>query len=157
VEFGTGRDRLSLELQPARWALRLIPQDGARSLSALCVVRSARGEWLAGRRAAWLASWAGRWMLGAGGSVEVEENPTETLGRELQEEWSVEPERMQIEALVQLPSMVMLVGQAWLSEGASVVPDHEHDEFAWWPAEVGQWPKEAEEPLRRMGALLSGE
>ena len=157
VEFGTDRDRLSLELQPARWALRLIPQDGARSLSALCVVRSADGEWLAGRRAAWLASWAGRWMLGAGGSVEVQENPTETLGRELQEEWSVEPERTRIEALVQLPSMVLLVGQAWLTEGASVVPDHEHDEFAWWPAEVGQWPEEAEEPLRRMGALLSGE
>jgi ADP-ribose pyrophosphatase YjhB (NUDIX family) len=96
-------------------------------------------------------------MLGAGGSVEVQENPTETLGRELQEEWSVEPARMRIEALVQLPSMVMLVGQAWLSEGASVVPDHEHDEFAWWPADVGQWPEEAEEPLRRMGALLSGE
>ncbi len=29
----------------------------------------------------------------------------------------------------------MFVGQAWLAEGAdaAVTPDHEHDEFAWWP------------------------
>ena len=41
----------------------------------------------------WVASWAGRWALGAGGAVEVGEDPTETLTRELAEEWSVEPER----------------------------------------------------------------
>ena len=34
-------------------------------------------------------------------------------------------------------------------------PDHEHDEFAWWPADVKQWPAEADQPLRRMGTLLS--
>jgi hypothetical protein len=89
--------------------------------------------------------------------VEVDENPTETLSRELLEEWSVEAERMRIEALVQLPSgMVLLVGQAWLSRGATVAPDREHDEFAWWPARVGDWPEEAHEALRRMGALLAG-
>ena len=154
--YAAVQDRLRLELQPARWALRLIPQDAARSLSVLCVVRAADGRWLAGRRAAWLASWAGRWALGAGGSVEVDENPTHTMGRELREEWSVEAERMRIEALVLLPSeVVLLVGQAWLGAGASVTPDHEHDEFAWWPAEIDQWPPEADEPLRRMGSLLS--
>jgi ADP-ribose pyrophosphatase YjhB (NUDIX family) len=154
--YDAQENRLRLELQPARWALRLISRDAAMSLSVLCVVRSADGRWLAGRRADWLASWAGRWALGAGGSVEVDENPTITMGRELREEWSVEASRMNVEALVQLPSeVVLLVGQAWLPEDATVTPDHEHDEFAWWPAEVGRWPDEADEPLRRMGALLS--
>jgi hypothetical protein len=35
------------------------------------------------------------------------------------------------------------------------VPDHEHDEFAWWPADIERWPAEADEPLRRMAGLLS--
>jgi ADP-ribose pyrophosphatase YjhB (NUDIX family) len=157
VDFESLSNGLRLELQPARWALRLLPEGAARSLSILCLVRRADGSWLAGRRAAWLASWPGRWALGAGGSVEVDENPAEAMRRELQEEWSVAPERLVVEALVQLPSeLVLLVGQAWLSDGATVSPDHEHDEFAWWPADVAGWPEEADEPLRRMGALLSG-
>ena len=157
VDFRTSPGRLSLELQPVRWALRLIPAGAAQSLSVLCMVRDADGRWLAGRRAAWLASWAGRWALGAGGSVEVEENPAETLGRELREEWSVVPERMRIEALLLLPSeMVLLIGQAWLPDGATVTPDHEHDEFAWWPPDPSRWPAEADAPLRRLGELVSG-
>ncbi len=156
VSFQAENGKLALELQPIRWALRLLPDDAGRSISALCIVRSADGSWLAGRRAAWLASWAGRWALGAGGAVEVDENPADTLGRELQEEWSVDPERLSIEALIQSPTgMVLLVGQAWLPEGASVTPDPEHDKFAWWPADPGQWPAEADEPLRRIGALLA--
>ncbi len=155
--FQTEGDRLVLELQPARWALRLIAENAAQSLSVLCIVRAADGRWLAGRRAAWLASWASRWALGAGGSVEVDENPSETMLRELDEEWSVGVERLQIEALVSLPSgVVLLVGQAWLPDGAVVKPDHEHDDFAWWPAAVDDWPDEADEPLRRMGFLLAG-
>jgi len=156
ADFKAEPGLLCLELQPIRWALRLVRENAAQSLSVLCLVRAADGSWLAGRRAAWLASWAGRWALGAGGSVEVDENPAGTMRRELHEEWSVEPERLSIEALVLLPSeMVLLVGQAWLPGGATVAPDHEHDEFAWWPADVEQWPAEADEPLRRMGALLS--
>lgn len=156
ADFRVEPQRLCLELQPMRWAVRLA-SDAAWSLSVLCLVRAADGSWLAGHRADWLASWAGRWALGAGGSVEVDENPTHTMARELLEEWSVRPERMRIEALVQLPSeMVLLVGQAWLPDGATVAPDHEHDEFAWWPPDVDQWPQEADEPLRRMGALLAG-
>ena len=148
--------RLALELQPVRWALRLNPHDAVQSMSVLCVVRAADGRWLAGRRAAWLASWAGRWALGAGGSVEVDENPAGTLRRELREEWSVEPERMTVEALLRLPSdVVMLVGLAWLPDGAAVTPDEEHDEFAWWPADVDRWPPEADEPLRRVAAMLT--
>ncbi len=154
--YRVDRSGLQLELQPARWALRLNSQDAAQSLSALCLVRAADGRWLAGRRAAWLASWSERWALGAGGSVEVQENPADTMGRELQEEWSVVPHRLRVEALVRLPSrVVLLVGLAWLPEGASVTPDQEHDEYAWWPADIDRWPAEADEPLRRMATLLS--
>ncbi len=99
VAFEQTTDGLALELQPIRWALRLLGDDAGASISALCVVRDADGNWLAGRRAAWVASWAGRWALGAGGSVEVDENPAQTLLRELDEEWSVTPERLRIEAL----------------------------------------------------------
>jgi 8-oxo-dGTP diphosphatase len=151
----TGDGRLVLELQPIRWALRLVPGDGADSLSALCVTRDSAGRWLAGRRAAWLSSWAGQWALGAGGAVDPDENPVDTLVRELDEEWSVRPERVTAEALVALPQrMAMFVGLAWLPEGAEVVPDHEHDAYAWWPADPARWPEEAHPQLRRMASLL---
>jgi 8-oxo-dGTP diphosphatase len=153
-------DGLAMELQPQRWALRLLPDNASQSVAALCVTRSADGRWLAGRRAGWVASWAGRWALGAGGSVDLGENPADTLVRELAEEWSVTPERVRGEALVQLPHrLVMFVGQAWLAEGvdAEVRPDAEHDEFAWWPREVERWPAEAEAPLRLMARWLSAE
>jgi 8-oxo-dGTP pyrophosphatase MutT (NUDIX family) len=122
----------------------------------LCVTRDSEGRWLAGRRAGWVATWPGRWALGAGGSVEVGEHPVETLARELEEEWAVTPERLDVEALVALPSgMVMLVGQAWLREGAEVARDAEHDAHAWWPPEPGAWPDEADPVLRRMAGLLA--
>jgi len=156
VGYQDSAGRLELDLQPVRWALRLVPGDACASLAALCVTRSADGAWLAGRRAPWLSSWAGRWALGAGGAVDVGENPAHTLVRELREEWSVEPERVTAEALVALPhSLVLFVGMAWLAEGAEVTPDDEHDEFAWWPPDVERWPPEADEALRRMGSLLS--
>jgi 8-oxo-dGTP diphosphatase len=150
-----GDGALELDLQPTRWALRLVEGDASASLAALCVIRDAEGRWLAGRRAAWLSSWPGRWALGAGGAVDVGESPTETLVRELAEEWSVAPERVRAEALVRLPhQLVMFVGQAWLPAGAEVTPDHEHDAHTWWPADVRAWPAEADEPLRRMATLL---
>jgi 8-oxo-dGTP pyrophosphatase MutT (NUDIX family) len=149
--------RLQLDCEPVRWALRLLPgAGGADSLSALCVVRDADGRWLAGRRAAWLATWACRWALGAAGSVEVDENPAATLARELSEEWSVTAERLTVEALIRLPTRItMLVGQAWLGAGAQVTPDAEHDEYEWWPADPGLWPAHADEPLRLTAALLT--
>jgi 8-oxo-dGTP diphosphatase len=151
-----GDGGLELELQPLRWALRLVPGDASESMAALCVTRSADGRWLAGRRAPWVASWAGRWALGAGGAVDLAENPADTLVRELQEEWSVAPQRVRAEALVRLPQgLVMFVGQAWLPAGAEVVPDHEHDAFAWWPAAIDEWPPEAGDGLRRMARWLS--
>ena len=120
------------------------------------MTRSADGHWLAGRRAPWLASWAGRWALGAGGAVDLGENPADTLVRELREEWSVAPERVQAEALVMLPHrLVMFVGQAWLPAGAEVSPDHEHDAFAWWPAEIGGGQPRPTRRLPRMARWLS--
>jgi 8-oxo-dGTP diphosphatase len=148
--------QLCLDLQPVRWALRLVEGDASLSVAALCVTRDAEGRWLAGRRAEWLSSWPGRWALGAGGAVDVGESPVRTLERELSEEWSVVPERLRGEALVRLPHrLVMFVGQAWLAPGAEVTPDHEHDAYAWWPSAVDEWPSEADEPLRRVGRLLA--
>jgi 8-oxo-dGTP diphosphatase len=155
-DFSVRDGRLHLDCEPIRWALRLLEGDAMQSLSALCVVRAADGSWLAGRRAAWLATWAQRWALGAAGSVEVGENPADTLTRELAEEWSVTADRVSVEALVKLPSgLVSLVGVAWLAVGAEVTPDPEHDEFDWWPAEVSRWPAHADDPLRQIAGLLS--
>jgi 8-oxo-dGTP diphosphatase len=147
-------DRLALELQPSRWALRLVEGDACESLTALCVVRSGDGRWLAGRRATWVSTWAGRWALGAGGAVDLGESPALTLSRELREEWGLEPERLRVEALVALANgMTMVVGLATVADDAVPVPDAEHDEWAWWPSDVEHWPAESRE-LRRMGRLL---
>jgi 8-oxo-dGTP diphosphatase len=157
VGFEQTPDGLRLELQPIRWALRLVEGDASASMAALCVTRDAAGRWLAGRRSAWLSSWPGRWTLGAGGSVDVGESPAETLARELQEEWAIVPERVCAEALVRLPQqMVMLIGQAWLAPGVEeqLEMDPEHDAHAWWPADPADWPAEADEPLRRVAGLL---
>lgn len=148
--------RLWLELQPARWALRLVEEDAHDSLTALCVVRREDGHWLAGRRASWLATWARRWALGAGGAVEVGESPVDTLARELEEEWQLRPAgEVAVEALVRLPTGVaMLVGQVTVPGDAVPVPDSEHDEYAWWPPDPEAWPPEADWRVRRMGSLL---
>ena len=155
VNVQTSPESLSLSLQPARWSLRL-GGDALDSISALCVVRDAEGRWLAGRRAAWVATWAERWALGAGGSVEVGEHPAKTLARELEEEWSVVPERLTAEGLIRIPSgLVLFVGMATLAPGAAVEMDHEHDSFAWWPQDPADWPEEADTPLRAMAGMLA--
>ena len=158
VSFSHDQHGLELELQPQRWALRLIEADAAHSVAALCVTRSADGRWLAGRRAPWVASWAGRWALGAGGAVDLGENPAQTLVRELREEWGVAPERVRGEALLKLPhGLVMFVGQAWLAEGAEqeVKPDEEHDAFEWWSHDIDRWPPQAGATLPRMASWLA--
>jgi hypothetical protein len=61
-----------------------------------------------------------------------------------------------VEALVSLPDgLAMVVGLARVAGGAEPVADHEHDEFAWWPAEIERWPAEADSRLRRMAAFLA--
>ncbi|HEX2103697.1 MAG TPA: NUDIX hydrolase [Solirubrobacteraceae bacterium] len=155
VDFEQDSERLVVQLQPVRWALRLVEGDASRSVAALLLTRDSKGRWLAGRRAPWLASWAGRWALGAGGAVDVGESPVQALARELREEWSVDAERLQVEGLVRLPhNLVMFVGSAWLADGAEVTPDAEHDEYAWWPPDVRDWPEEAGDELRAIPRLL---
>jgi 8-oxo-dGTP diphosphatase len=150
-----GADHLRLELQPVRWALRLL-EDASDSLTALCVVRSEDGRWLAGRRADWVSSWAGRWALGAGGAVDLGESPAETLTRELQEEWRLRPDDLSVEALVTLPNgLNMLVGLATVPNDCEPVPDAEHDDWTWWPAHTGDWPPEADDRLKLMAELLA--
>jgi 8-oxo-dGTP diphosphatase len=145
---------LVLVLQRMRWALRLV--DGASgALSVLCVVRDPAGRWLAGRRAGWVATWAGMWALGAGGAVDAGEDPAGALGRELREEWGVVPERLDVEALIATPNdMTLLVGQAWLGAGAELRRDHEHDAHEWWPADTADWPEYAHPQLRVLALLL---
>jgi len=156
ADFAHDDDGLRLELQPARWSLRLVGSRATRSVSVLCAVRDADGRWLAGRRAPWLATWTGRWTLGAAGAVEVGEQPVEAMVRELDEEWSVVPQRLSVEALAETPNgLVFVVGMAWLAAGVEAVPDDEHDAHAWWPADVELWPAEADEIVRRMAALLA--
>ncbi|MDQ8047171.1 MAG: NUDIX domain-containing protein [Solirubrobacteraceae bacterium] len=158
VDLTTSGDDVVIEMQPTRWALRLVDGDNGGAVSSLCIVRRADGAWLAGRRALWVSTWAGRWALGAGGAVEVGENPAETLARELLEEWSLVPERLTVRAVVRNPSsMVLVVGVAWIAEGADadLVMDEEHDAHAWWPADPAEWPDEADEPLRQMAELLA--
>jgi 8-oxo-dGTP diphosphatase len=154
VGFEADGERLRLELQPVRWALRLL-DDASDSLTALCVVRSEDGRWLAGRRAGWVSTWANRWALGAGGAVDLGESPADTLSRELQEEWQLEPHDLSVEALLALPGgMNMLVGLATVADRCEPVPDAEHDEWTWWPADIDRWPAEADERLKLMAALL---
>jgi 8-oxo-dGTP diphosphatase len=157
ADYEASPERLALSMQPARWALRLLDEGGeAQALTALCVVRDEEGRWLAGRRAAWLATWANKWALGAGGAVEVGESPALTLARELDEEWQLTPTDLSVEALVYLPSgLIALVGLAVVPSGVEPVPDAEHDEFAWWPADVDRWPDDADERLRAMAAGLA--
>jgi 8-oxo-dGTP diphosphatase len=153
--YSATTDGLKLELQEMRWALRLLREDASGALSVLCVVRDAEGRWLAGRRAEWVATWAGMWALGAGGAVDAGEDPADTLARELREEWSVEPARLDVEALIAVPGgMTMLIGQAWLEPGVEVTRDHEHDDHAWWSADPREWPDYAHPQLRRLATLL---
>jgi hypothetical protein len=74
------------------------------------------------------------------------------------EEWSLAPARLTAEALVRLPTgLVMLVGLAHLAAGAhaELARDPEHDAHAWWPPDPAHWPAEAGQPLRRMATLLA--
>ena len=147
---------LTLEIQPIRWAMRLNARDAALSMAALCVTRAANGRWLAGvGRPGCRPGRAGSGARSRG-AVDPGENPANTLVRELEEEWSVAPERIAARVLVCLPHrLVMFVGLAWLPDGAEVVPDDEHDAHAWWPAAVDDWPAEADANLRRMAASLA--
>jgi hypothetical protein len=48
----------------------------------------------------------------------------------------------------------MLVGLATVPDGCEPVPDAEHDDWTWWPADISAWPAEADDRLKLMAALL---
>ena len=111
------------DARPAARALGAAPRRRrrVRSMAALCVARSADGRWLAGRRAAWLSSWAGRWALGAGGAVDVGESPADTLAASCTRSGRSRPSASASRrSCACRHGLVMLVGMAWLPEGAEV-------------------------------------
>src|SRR3954468_2083514 len=55
---------LVVDLQPVRWALRLVEGDASCSVASTCLTRDSDGRWLAGRRAPWLSSGGGRGRAG---------------------------------------------------------------------------------------------
>ena len=127
--------RLELELQPMRWSLRLVREDASR-LARRAVRDARRRRPLAGRPARDVGRLVGR---AAGRSAPAARSRSARTrwrrsARELEEEWSVTPERLTVEALVSLPNrLAMLIGLAWLPDGAEVTRDAEHDAHAWWP------------------------
>ena len=120
---------------------------------------TADGRWLAGRRAPWLSSWAGRWALGAGGAVDVGESPVAHARRAS----STRSGRSRPSACAARRScacphrLVMFVGQAWLPEGAEVTPDHEHDAYAWWPADDRRLARRGRRAAAAHGRPAGGE
>ncbi len=155
---GTGGE-LIMELQPARWSLRLVESDACRSVAALCAVRDSDGRWLAGRRATWLASWPGRWALGAGGAVDGRREPgRHALARAARRSGRWTPEQVRGEALVLLPHAhgdVHRAGVAARRERRSRATPSTTSTHGGRPTST-DWPDEADEPLRRMARLLDG-
>lgn len=151
-----GDGTLALELQPVRWSLRLVPGGASQSLYVHCLVRDGAGRWLAGRRSAWLAILPGEWHLGAAGSVGVDEDPVDTLRRELAEEWSFAAAALDVVAIVGEPSgQTALIGLARVPDGAQPRLNDEHDDWAWWPADPADWPAVASAGLRELATLVA--
>ena len=143
---------LELELQPMRWALRLVATTPAASLAALCVraTPTAAGWPGAARRGSRPGPAAGR-SAPAARSRSARTRPRRSRASCTRSGRS-RPSALAVEALVALPNrLVMLVGQAWLARGRrGRRRDHEHDEHAWWPRRLDAWPEEADPALRRM-------
>ena len=159
VDYREDDDGIAIELQPLRWALRLVPDDASHSLAALCVTRSADGRWLAGRRAPWVSSWAGRWALGAGGAVDLGESPADTLVRELREEWAVvagaRPRRGAAAAAAPARD-VRRARRGWPRARSSRAPPTTSTTHSrGGRARSTTWPAEAGEALPRMARWLS--
>ena len=146
--------RLELELQPVRWSLRLVEGSAGESLFVHCLVRDRAGRWLAGRRSPWLAVLPGSWHLGAAGSVAARADPVATIRQELDEEWGLAAERLTLAALLgELSGRTVLLATAAVLDGAAPRPNHEHDDWSWWPADVAAWPAEATPELRATAAF----
>jgi 8-oxo-dGTP diphosphatase len=149
ASFTTEDGGLQLELQPVRWALRLVEGAASGSLFVLCAVRDPVGRWLAGRRSPWLAILPGTWHLGAAGSVGAGDDPVAAIRQELEEEWGLRQAALTVAALLEEPSgrtLVLAVAQT----GDEPRPNDEHDRWAWWPADPAAWPAEAGAELREL-------
>ena len=42
-----------------------------------------------------------------------------------------------------------------MPDDADAIPDAEHDELAWWPADPDSWPDDADERLRLLARYLA--
>jgi 8-oxo-dGTP diphosphatase len=42
-----------------------------------------------------------------------------------------------------------------VADAAEPLADAEHDDWAWWPADVSSWPAEADERLKVMARMIS--
>ncbi len=84
------RCRCSRSAGRCAWSTATPPQ----SMAALCVTRAHDGRWLAGRRAAWLSTWAGAGPSApAARSTSASPPPTRST-RELHEEWRLAADRV---------------------------------------------------------------
>ena len=149
---------LDLELEEMRWALRLLATDASGALSVLCVVRDHEGRWLAGRRAAWVASWAGR--VGARRRRRGRRGRGSRRARSaasLQEEWAVEPERIAVEALIATPGGhddARSARPGWRRAPRSPATTST-TRTRGGRANPSDWPEEAHPQLRRLATLLA--
>ena len=136
-----------------RWALRLV-DDASDSLTALCVVRDPDGRWLAGRRAAWVSTWADRWALGgAGRSISARARPD--AHARASGGVAARARGAHRGGVARAPERVaMLVGLARVPHGAEPDARPRDDDWAWWPADVSDWPAEADERLKLMARML---
>jgi hypothetical protein len=146
---------LCMELQPLRWALRLVEGDASGSMASLLVTRDARGTVAGGPAGAVAELVAGALGARRGRRGRRRRDPGRHahpraaggVGRRGRA-------RARGGARAPAPPARDVHRQAWLPDGAEVTPDHEHDAHAWWPADPADWPAEADEPLRRMAAML---
>ena len=155
VDFRADGSGLTLELQPARWALRLVPEFAARACR--CCAWSATPT-VAGSPAAVPAGW--RRGPGAGRSAPPDRSRSTRTRRTRCAESSPRSGRCRRSGSGSRRSWCSRArwrcwsGRRGCPTAPTVSPDDEHDAFAWWPADVEQWPAEADEPLRRVAELL---
>ena len=51
-------------------------------------------------------------------------------------------------------SLTYVIGLATVPNSCDPVPDAEHDDWTWWPADTSDWPDEADDRLKLMADLL---
>ena len=130
--------------------------DASDSLTALCVVRTEDGRWLAGRRAGWVSTWAEPLGARRRRSGRPRREPRRHAHARASGGVAARAGRLSVEALLALPERDDHAGRArdGRRTAASPCPTREHDEWAWWPADIDRWPAEADERLKLMAALL---